>query len=105
MMRAPRVIQALDNMKSVKEVFTIDGFLEGLTPLAALVVDNGQGKQHKSLYKQLNCESVINADCPDELAIDPMSTAVLMYSSGTTGVPKAIVHTYRNFASSIEYYG
>ena len=40
-------------------------------------------------------------DCPERLEIDVDSLAWLMYSSGTTGIPKGIVHTHRTMTAYI----
>merc|ERR1712071_635232 len=42
-------------------------------------------------------------DCPERLDVDLDSLAWLMYSSGTTGTPKGIVHTHRDMTMLLEY--
>ena len=42
------------------------------------------------------------SDCPERVEIDLDSLAWLMYSSGTTGIPKGIVHTHRNLTCYME---
>ena len=44
----------------------------------------------------MNVTGYFFIDCPERLEIDLDSLAWLMYSSGTTGTPKGIVHTHRN---------
>jgi len=78
---AKRVLEAVKDLECIQEVFVI-GQAEGCTSVYELLQDDGK-------------------DCPERLEIDVDSLAWLMYSSGTTGIPKGIVHTHRTMTAYI----
>jgi len=80
--RAERVREAVKDLHFVQEVIVI-GQAYGCTPVELLFNDDGK-------------------DCPERVEIDLDSLAWLMYSSGTTGIPKGIVHTHRNLTCYME---
>ena len=79
----PKVREATVDLP-VRELFTFGGAEDGpggTTPFAALLADDGQ---------------------PPAVAINPREdTAVLLYSSGTTGFPKGVMLTHRNLVANI----
>ncbi len=75
----PKVREATSDLP-VRELFTFGG-VEGTTPFHSLLDDPGQ---------------------PPAVAINPREdTAVLLYSSGTTGFPKGVMLTHRNLVANI----
>lgn len=48
-------------------------------------------------------EPLSSASCPPE-ATDPGADAVLVFSSGTTGMPKAVRHTHASLAAAVRYW-
>jgi len=79
--RAKTVLQAVKDLDFVEEVFVV-GQAEGCTSVYELLQDDGK-------------------DCPERSDIDLDSLAWLMFSSGTTGTPKGIVHTHANITSML----
>jgi acyl-CoA synthetase (AMP-forming)/AMP-acid ligase II len=77
---ATRALEAVDASGTAIAMITIDE-APGLTSLASLAID---------------------AD-PPQVAIDPaVDTAVLPYSSGTTGVAKGVMLTHRNLVANLQ---
>ena len=62
----------------------------------AVVVLDGDGGGHQSLSDLLACTAE-----PPAPALDPGDTAVLPYSSGTTGRPKGVILTHRNLVANL----
>ena len=50
----------------------------------------------------VNKYQTLLVECPEKLEVDMDSMAWLMYSSGTTGEPKGIVHTHRSLTLLLE---
>ncbi|RBM21952.1 AMP-dependent synthetase [Prauserella sp. PE36] len=56
------------------------------------------------LRPMLSLEEPIAPGDPGSEAPDPDSDAVLVFSSGTTGMPKAVRHTHRSFAAAVRHW-
>lgn len=84
--RAGTVVEGLRDVESVEKVLVI-GKADGCEAFHVLLQDDG-------------------ADCPDysETEVDPNNMSWLMFSSGTTGEPKGIVHTHRTICGVIKNY-
>ena len=82
--RAPRVVEAVKGLDFVQEIIVI-GEAEGCTPVAEFLQDSGDS-------------------CPENIQIDRNSLAWLIYSSGTTALPKGIVQTHRTLVAIIKDY-
>jgi acyl-coenzyme A synthetase/AMP-(fatty) acid ligase len=82
-LRAERTVQAAKGLKCVNEIFVI-GQAKGCTSLDEFFYDDSDAFQ----------------DNPADIDLDGM--AWLLFSSGTTGTPKAIVHTHRRLTALLE---
>ena len=69
----------------------------GLPDDAVIVID---GEGPASLAGLLACTAE-----PPDLAVDPADTAVLPYSSGTTGRTKGVILTHRNLVANLQQLG
>jgi len=83
--RAEKVVEAVRGLDCVQEVFVL-GQAPGCTPFQDLMNNDSR-------------------ECPVITYADLDSMAWLMYSSGTTGTPKGIVHTHRTIVTAFENLG
>ena len=125
---APSVLEAVDELDSVKEVFII-GEHPGCTPVEQLMLEGSTYIQLILLLEKFNFENLLKLSksiiflkmfpmsnwkcCADgeidfgnesNPEFDPELMAWLTHSSGTTGIPKTIVHPYKNISKLVTFY-
>ena len=108
--RAGRMVEVVKRIPSVCDVFVIgDIVVPRCTPFEVLLHDAGDGINEilfnffsvQVLKISLLYESIF-IECPKNLdEVDMDSTAWLVYTSGTTGISKAVIKTQRTVISSI----
>jgi len=75
------------------------------TPGLAHVVVDGDAIPGALRYADLLDRGRAAADAPDPYDASPDSSALWLYTSGTTGTPKGAVHRHANIAHVVESYG
>lgn len=92
----PAEIAAIARDAELDVVFTTKHFAElaSALPVKAIFMEELPLKREMVLQRVRRT--------PDGPQVDPDETAVLLYTSGTSGVPKGVCQTYRNLRSDID---
>ena len=95
--RLERVLDAVAGLEFVRDVFVIGPSQRNCPSTSDLLKDDGD-------IPEADRPGAGGVDQLEAGQVDLDSMAWLMYSSGTTGSPKGIVHTHRNVTAVIRNY-
>ena len=95
--RLERVLDAVAGLGFVRDVFVIGPSQRNCPSTSDLLKDDGD-------IPEADRPGAGGVDQLEAGQVDLDSMACLMYSSGTTGSPKGIVHTHRNVTAVIRNY-
>ncbi|XP_041981646.1 uncharacterized protein LOC121735046 [Aricia agestis] len=107
----PHELQSLISLSDSKVIITLPEFSSVIQKALALVkkeipiicVDYEQSVSNKNVsYKELINDSCIDLSILKNVRREPTDVAALLYSSGTTGLPKGVELTHMNIISNSE---